>query len=96
MCFRENRRGHQETGGQGHLPLLTREEHIVHFFRDVHGSYPNALHALLLPAIDGLNSIQNSRSSFRHAPPRQHVNSAVRGYVVPQWNVTDCQNETLL
>jgi hypothetical protein len=28
--------------------------------------------------------------------PRQHVNSAVRGYVVPRWNVTDCQNETLL
>jgi hypothetical protein len=47
MCFRENRRGHQETGGQGHLPLLTREEHIVHFFRDVHGSYPNTKEALL-------------------------------------------------
>src|SRR5438034_10565289 len=25
---------------QGHLPLLTRPEHIVHFFRDVHGQYP--------------------------------------------------------
>jgi hypothetical protein len=25
---------------QGYLPLLTREEHIVHFFRDVHGIYP--------------------------------------------------------
>jgi hypothetical protein len=22
---------------QGYLPLLTRPEHIVHFFRDVHG-----------------------------------------------------------
>jgi hypothetical protein len=25
---------------QGYLPLLTREEHIVHFFRDVHHIYP--------------------------------------------------------
>ena len=25
---------------QGYLPLLTRAEHIVHFFRDVHGIYP--------------------------------------------------------
>jgi hypothetical protein len=25
---------------QGYLPLLTRPEHIVHFFRDVHGIYP--------------------------------------------------------
>ena len=26
---------------QGYLPLLTRPEHIVHFFRDVHGIYPS-------------------------------------------------------
>ena len=25
---------------QGYLPLLTRPEHIVHFFRDLHGVYP--------------------------------------------------------
>jgi hypothetical protein len=25
---------------QGYLPLLTRPEHIVYFFRDVHGIYP--------------------------------------------------------
>jgi hypothetical protein len=25
---------------QGYLPLLTRPEHIVHFFRDMHGQYP--------------------------------------------------------
>ena len=25
---------------QGYLPLLTRPEHIVHFFRDVHGQHP--------------------------------------------------------
>jgi len=25
---------------QGYLPLLTRPEHVVHFFRDVHGEYP--------------------------------------------------------
>ena len=25
---------------QGYLPLLTRPEHIVHFFRDVHSIYP--------------------------------------------------------
>jgi hypothetical protein len=31
---------------QGYLPLLTREEHIVHFFRDVHGIYPITKEAL--------------------------------------------------
>jgi hypothetical protein len=31
---------------QGYLPLLTREEHIVHFFRDVHGIYPITKDAL--------------------------------------------------
>src|SRR5260370_31116966 len=25
---------------QGYLPLLTPPEHIVHFFRDLHGQYP--------------------------------------------------------
>ena len=25
---------------QGYMPLLTRPEHIVHFFRDLHGQYP--------------------------------------------------------
>jgi len=25
---------------QGYLPLLTRPEHLVHFFRDGHGLYP--------------------------------------------------------
>jgi hypothetical protein len=25
---------------QGYMPLLTRPEHIVHFFGDVHGLYP--------------------------------------------------------
>lgn len=31
---------------QGYLPLLTRPEHIVHFFRDVHGIYPITQQAL--------------------------------------------------
>ena len=31
---------------QGYLPLLTRPEHIVHFFRDVHGLYPITKQAL--------------------------------------------------
>src|SRR6516165_283036 len=31
---------------QGYLPLLTRSEHIVHFFRDVHGIYPITKQAL--------------------------------------------------
>ena len=31
---------------QGYLPLLTRDEHIVHFFRDVHGIYPITKQAL--------------------------------------------------
>jgi hypothetical protein len=31
---------------QGYLPLLTREEHVVHFFRDVHGIYPITKEAL--------------------------------------------------
>jgi hypothetical protein len=32
--------------GQGYLPLLTRPEHIGHFFRDVHGIYPITKEAL--------------------------------------------------
>jgi len=31
---------------QGYLPLLTREEHIVHLFRDLHGIYPITKDAL--------------------------------------------------
>src|SRR5215467_4375496 len=31
---------------QGYLPLLTRPEHIVHFFRDVHVIYPITKQAL--------------------------------------------------
>lgn len=31
---------------QGHLPLLAREAHIVHWFRDVHGVYPITTAAL--------------------------------------------------
>ena len=30
----------------GHMPLLTRPEHIVHFFRDVHGTSPITKEAL--------------------------------------------------
>lgn len=30
----------------GHMPLLTRPEHIVHFFRDVHGTSPITNEAL--------------------------------------------------
>jgi len=31
---------------QGYMPLPTRPEHIVHFFRDVHGQYPITPHVL--------------------------------------------------
>src|SRR2546422_163116 len=31
---------------QGYMPLLTRPEHIVHFFRDVYGIYPITKQAL--------------------------------------------------
>jgi hypothetical protein len=31
---------------QGYVPLLTRPEHIVHFFRDIHGIYPITKQAL--------------------------------------------------
>lgn len=30
----------------GYMPLLTRPEHIVHFFRDVHATYPITKEAL--------------------------------------------------
>ena len=33
-------------GNQGSIPRLTRPEHIVHFFRDVHGIYPIPKEAL--------------------------------------------------
>ena len=30
----------------GHMPLLTRPEHLVHFFRDLHGTWPITKEAL--------------------------------------------------
>ena len=40
---------------QGYLPLLTREEHIVHFFRDVLGLYT------------AKDSLAACTKSFRHS-----------------------------
>lgn len=37
---------------QGHLPLLARPEHIVYFFRDLHGIYPITQPALAQRTID--------------------------------------------
>ena len=37
---------------QGYLPLLTRPEHIVYFFRDVHGIYPITKQALAQRTLD--------------------------------------------
>jgi hypothetical protein len=37
---------------QGYLPLLTRPEHVVHFFRDVHGIYPITKPALAKPTTE--------------------------------------------
>ena len=37
---------------QGYLPLLTRPEHIVHFFRDVHGLYPITPQVLAKPTLE--------------------------------------------
>ena len=52
---------------QGYLPLLTRPEHIVYFFRDVHKIYPITKSALRtanarLPAVGG-----NLRSQPSHS-----------------------------
>ena len=50
---------------QGYLPLLTREAHIVHFFRDVHGIYP------ITPASQGSSASRGARwgRPIRSRPP---------------------------
>jgi len=43
---------------QGYVPLLTRPEHIVYFFRDGHGIYPLTKQALRQRTQDYQNSVE--------------------------------------
>ena len=47
---------------QGYLPLLTRPEHIVYFFRDVHGLYP------ITPQVSGANAPWNTGGGWKATP----------------------------
>jgi hypothetical protein len=50
---------------QGYLPLLTRSEHIVHFFRDVHGIYPITKQALAQRTRDYQRWVEAQIRGFR-------------------------------
>src|SRR5215472_7566647 len=49
---------------QGYLPLLTRPEHIVHFFRDIHGEYP------ITPQVLAKRTLKNGGGAAG-SPPNQ-------------------------
>jgi hypothetical protein len=53
---------------QGYLPLLTRPEHIVYFFRDVHGIYPITKQALRQRTQDYQHWGGSLRSQPSHSP----------------------------
>ena len=53
---------------QGYLPLLSRPEHIVHFFRDVHGICPITKQALA----QRINEYKQWVGAFRPQPPHSH------------------------
>ena len=53
---------------QGYLPLLTRPEHIVHFFRDVHGVHPITKEALAQRTAE----YQQWVEAYRPQPPHPH------------------------
>ena len=61
---------------QGYLPLLTRPEHIVHFFRDVHGLYPITPQILAKRTpeyrgwVEGLPHEKSERRILRSGPAR--------------------------
>ena len=54
---------------QGYLPLLTRPEHIVHFFRDMHGIYPIAREALAKRTREYQQWVEAFRSQPPHSDP---------------------------
>jgi hypothetical protein len=63
---------------QGYLPLLTRPEHVVHFFRDVHGIYPITKEAL----------------TQRTQDYQQWVEAYARNHQIPiEWSVKGVKNE---
>lgn len=65
---------------QGYLPLLTRPEHIVHFFRDVHGIYPITKQVL----------------AKRTREYRQWVESFARNHHIPiQWPDKDMRKRDI-
>ena len=56
---------------QGYLPLLTRPEHIVHFFRDVYGQYPITRQVLAKRT----KGIPRMGSGLRSEPQDPHMES---------------------
>jgi len=69
---------------QGYLPLLTREEHIVHFFRDVQGLYPITKQALSRRTVEYKQWVE--AFARNHKIPMEWAKKGVRkeDYVRPQ------------
>jgi hypothetical protein len=71
---------------QGYLPLLTREEHIVHFFRDVLGLYPITKEVLSQRTIEYKHWVE--AFARNHKIPMEWAQTGVRkeDYVQPHWD----------
>jgi len=70
---------------QGYLPLLTRPEHIVYFFRDVHGQYPITSQVLAQRTLQYRGWVQgyarNHKVPIRKAEKGKSKEDCVRPYL---------------
>jgi len=78
---------------QGYLPLLAREAHIVHWFRDVHGVYPVTPEALKKRTEEYRNWV--SAYARNHNIPVEHATKGVKkeDYVLPYLKRLEKKNQ---
>lgn len=78
---------------QGYLPLLTREAHIVHWFRDVHGIYPVTPEALKKRTDEYRNWV--SAYARNHNIPVERATKGVKkeDYVLPYLKRLEKKNQ---
>src|SRR6516225_2006917 len=87
---------------QGYLPLLTRPEHIVYFFRDVHGIYPITKQALRQRTQDYQHWVEafarNHRIPLEWPDPdmrrKASARKTSRGPISWRWSVADALAST--
>ncbi len=75
----------------GHMPLLTRPEHIVHFFRNVHGTYPITKEALRQRTDEyhrWVDAFGGSKTSRSNGPRRAFGKRTTSGRRCTGWNAS--------